>query len=300
MTARIEAAQTAELKQLGDVPVSDVLAILDGEVAGYRELYYRWERQQWEAGSIDFSDDRRQWDEMSPELQRSLLWMLSSFYVGKEQITQALVPFVDSAPSEEQQVYLTTQLVDEARHTVFFDRFYADVISERATDMKARLDLQVDRLNEGSRRLLLDVLPAASARIRGDLTDLSALVEGVALCHIVTEAVAGLTLQRYILDLVAEAGMLPGFRCGFTAVARDETRHVGFGVRFLKEMVELDDRYASDVRAAITDVASIRRSLVDPPHGDPTYFDPLPFTAEDLTAAAQGSMRRTLASIGIG
>ncbi|MGH2818742.1 MAG: ribonucleotide-diphosphate reductase subunit beta, partial [Actinomycetota bacterium] len=115
------------VETLGDTPIDDVLATIDEEPPSYRDLYYRWERQQWEATAIDLSEDRRQWtEELSEHLKRSLLWGLASFYVGEQQVTETLVPFVDAAPSEEQQVFLSTQLVDEARHTVFFDRFYAE------------------------------------------------------------------------------------------------------------------------------------------------------------------------------
>src|SRR5688500_17842682 len=164
--APASAAESAELKQLGDVPIDDVIAIMDRAAPDYRALYYRWESQQWEAGAIDFAEDRAQWAELPADLKRSFLWGLSSFYVGEEQVTHTLVPFVDAAPTEEQQVFLSTQLVDEARHTVFFDRFYSEALDEQGTDMKSRLEAQAERLNDGCRTLLLDMLPDRSQPIR--------------------------------------------------------------------------------------------------------------------------------------
>ena len=297
---RLVAAETAELEELGDVPVDDVLGIIDRETPDYRALYYRWERQQWEAGAIDFSEDRRQWvEEFTPELKRSFLWGLSSFYVGEEQVTNTLVPFVDAAPTEEQQVFLTTQLVDEARHTVFFDRFYSEALDEQGTDMKSRLEAQAERLNDGFRTLLLEMLPAASERIRKDLTDMDALVEGVVLYHLVIEATLALTGQRFLLNYTRENSLLPGFRQGFTAVARDESRHVGFGVKFLKEMVDKDRHFADVIQGALARIVPISLSVIEPPGGDMSYFDPLPYGPDDLTNFAFNSLSKRLNVIGV-
>lgn len=297
---RLLAAENAELKELGDIPVDDVLGIIDRQAPDYRALYYRWERQQWEAGAIDFSEDRRQWaEEFSPELRRSFLWGLSSFYVGEEQVTNTLVPFVDAAPTEEQQVFLTTQLVDEARHTVFFDRFYSEALEEDGTDMKSRLEAQKDRLNEGFHKLLLEMLPAASEKIRRDLKDTSALIEGVVLYHLVIEATLALTGQRFLLNYTRENDLLPGFRQGFTAVARDESRHVGFGVRFLKEMVDADPRNTVVIQDALREIVPVSLTVIEPPGGDMSYFEPLPYGPDDLTQFAFNSLTKRLNVIGV-
>ena len=291
-------AESAELKQLGDVPIDDVVAIMDRPAPDYRQLYYRWERQQWEAGAIDFADDKRHWAEFPAELKRSFLWGLSSFYVGEEQVTHTLVPFVDAAPTEEQQVFLSTQLVDEARHTVFFDRFYSEALDEQGTDMKSRLEAQADRLNDGFRILLLELLPAAAQKIRDERT-LDALVEGVVLYHVVIEGTLALTGQRFLLNYLRDNNVLPGFRQGFTAVARDESRHVNFGVRFLGEMVSNDARYADVIRGKLDELTPVGLSVIDPPGGDMSYFEPLPYGPTELTEYALHSLDKRLRAIGV-
>ena len=297
---RLTAAENAELKELGDIPVDDVLGIIDRATPDYRDLYYRWERQQWEAGSIDFSEDRRQWaEDFSPELRRSFLWGLSSFYVGEEQVTNTLVPFVDAAPTEEQQLFLTTQLVDEARHTVFFDRFYSEALEEEGTDMKSRLEAQTERLNAGFRTLLLEMLPAVSEKIRADLGDTKALIEGVVLYHLVIEATLALTGQRFLLNYTRENDLLPGLRQGFTAVARDESRHVGFGVKFLKEMVDADPANARVIQDSLRELVPIGLTVIEPPGGDMSYFEPLPYGPDDLTRFAFNSLTKRSSVIGV-
>jgi ribonucleoside-diphosphate reductase beta chain len=295
--ARVE---RAELAELGRTDIDDVLSTIEQDTPNYRALYYRWERQQWSAGTIDFTEDRRQWvEELSPEQRRSFLWGLSSFYVGEEQVTHTLVPFVDAAPTEEQQVFLTTQLVDEARHTVFFDRFYSGALDAEGDDMKSRLERQTRRLNDGFRILLLEMLPAAADAIRRAPDDREKLVEGILLYHIVIEATLALTGQRFLLDYARRNDLLPGFRQGFTAVARDESRHVSFGVKFLKEMVESDPRYIEVVQRALARALPVSLQVIEPPGGDMTYFDPLPYGPDELTAFALGSLTKRLRVIGV-
>jgi ribonucleoside-diphosphate reductase beta chain len=296
----LERVERAELAELGRTDIDDVLATIDQETPDYRALYYRWERQQWSAGAIDFSEDRRQWaDDLTAAQRRSFLWGLASFYVGEEQVTHALVPFVDAAPTEEQQVFLTTQLVDEARHTVFFDRFYSEALDEEGDDMKSRLERQAERLNDGFRTLLLEMLPAAADAIRSEPENLDALIEGIVLYHIVIEGTLALTGQRFLLDYARRNGLVPGFRQGFTAVARDESRHVSFGVKFLKEMVAGDPRYEAVIQGAIARAMPAAVKVIEPPGGDMTYFDPLPYGPDDLTAFAFASLSKRMRVIGV-
>jgi ribonucleoside-diphosphate reductase beta chain len=288
------------IERLGDTPVDDVLATIDAEPLSYRDLYYRWERQQWEASAIDLSEDRRQWtEELGDDLKRSLLWGLASFYVGEQQVTETLVPFVDAAPTEEQQVFLSTQLVDEARHTVFFDRFYSEALGEEGSDMKDRLAAQAGRLNAGFRTLLMEMLPEASERIRRDPENLENLVRGITLYHIVIEGVLALTGQRFLLNFVRERELLPGFRAGFTAIARDESRHVSFGVRFLRQMVEGDRRFAESVRQVLDEVVPVGMRVIEPPNGDVRFYEPLPYGPADLTEFAQNALAKRLRLIGL-
>lgn len=280
------------------MPIDDVIGVMDGAAPDYRALYYRWEAQQWAAGAIDFSADRAQWAGFPADLKRSFLWGLSSFYVGEEQVTHTLVPFVDAAPTEEQQVFLSTQLVDEARHTVFFDRFYSEALDEDGVDMKTRLERQSSRLNRGFRTLLLEMLPDAAEKIRRERT-LDALVEGIVLYHIVIEGTLALTGQRFLLNFLREEDLLPGFRQGFTAVARDESRHVGFGVRFLREQVEADARYAGVIKRTLEELTPVSLSVIDPPDGDPSFFEPLPYGPEQLTEYALHALNKRLRGIGV-
>ncbi len=100
----------------------------DGDLLDYQQLYALWERQNWRVHELDFSVDREQWVASPTEAQENMLWSLGSFYIGEERVTSDLAPFVRAAPSGEIEAFLATQLVDEARHAVFFDRYGAEVL----------------------------------------------------------------------------------------------------------------------------------------------------------------------------
>jgi ribonucleoside-diphosphate reductase beta chain len=71
--------------------------------------------------------------------------------------------------------------------------------------------------------------------VRKNPHDYAAWVEGITVYHLIIEGMLALTGQKYLLGIIREMEILPGFYTGFTAVARDESRHVNFGVRALME-----------------------------------------------------------------
>src|SRR5881628_1254544 len=85
--------------------------------------------------------------------------------------------------------------------------------------------------------------------------DFDAFVEGITLYHIVIEATIALTGQRFELESMREQGLTErGFYRGFTAVARDESRHVSFGIKVLQEAVREDAaRYAPLIQKTLVD-----------------------------------------------
>ena len=94
------------------------------DAISYADLYARWERGNWRATDIDFTQDAVDWHEkLTEEQRRSALWLYTLFFHGEDSVTDNLSPYVDAAPLEEQKYFLTTQQVDEARHSVFFNRF---------------------------------------------------------------------------------------------------------------------------------------------------------------------------------
>ncbi|MCA1707295.1 MAG: ribonucleotide-diphosphate reductase subunit beta, partial [Actinobacteria bacterium] len=101
------------------------------EVISYERLYRLWEENNWSATAIDFSVDAVDWRTKLTERQReAALWNYAMFLVGEEAVARTLTPLLDAAPGFPESIFLTTQVVDEARHHVFFDRFMREVAGQ--------------------------------------------------------------------------------------------------------------------------------------------------------------------------
>lgn len=253
-------AEDANLEQLQDVPVADILQSIDQglvHLPTYRELYYRWERQQWQTQEIDFLSDRIQWEDMSDEERAAHIATLATFFQGEACVTDALAPYVLAAPDEEMRIYLTTQLVDEARHTVFFDRFFRDVLEIDTASLEESLSLAQEHINPATRRILLEELPQTANRLRQEPQNLTNLIEGVVLYHLIVEGTMALAGQRALLEHFRQEHVFPALCVGMTALTRDESRHVLFGVRFLRDMLQSDPQHANVIRRAINYYAPI-------------------------------------------
>ncbi len=222
-----------------------VLQILQAQT-GPRSLYYRWEKEQWEAGRIDLASDRDAWAGLSPTLRDRVAAATAWRQLRALQATDALVRFVDAAPNEEQQVFLTTQLVDEARQVVFFDRFRTQVLGK---EMSSVTDLATE-VGADIRALLMKRLPAAAHRMTTGSSGLGALVHGVVLYQICVVGLLGLTEQRFLtMGLAGE--VLPGLTEALCHCERDAHRHVAFGLGFLTQSSAQHKRYGGVIQTTL-------------------------------------------------
>ena len=292
----------ANLKELGDIRIDDVLAFIDSGIENmpsYMDLYRRWEAQQWSVGELDFTLDREDWLKASDLDRKATLWSHRLFFNGEERVTATLAPFVWAAPTPEIEIFLSTQMVDEARHTVFFDRWWREVVgteTKNLTDLLA--EIRPDT-NEGYNTLFYDRLPSTAQRMASNPKDFDAFVEGVTIYHIIVEATIALTGQRFELESMRELGTSDrGFYRGFTAVARDESRHVSFGIKVLQEAVrENPERFAPLIQRTLIECLPLVAGTLDPP--DPAYITEFGHTQSEILQFAMDSLNKRLRAIGI-
>ncbi len=127
--------------------------------------------------------------------------------------------------------------------------------------------------------------------------DLAAKVRFVTLYHLVLESTLGLTSFRFITGYLEDEGLLPGFVEGYSKIHHDETRHIGYGVWFLRETVREHPETAEVVRATLRELLpSVAESLKPPGGGD---GEVLGVTEEDIRAFALDGLTRRLQIIGV-
>jgi ribonucleoside-diphosphate reductase beta chain len=188
----------------------------------------------WDPASLDFTQDKQDWQN-STDLERDfLLRLLSQFQAGEEAVTLDLLPLIYAVAHDghiEEEMYLTSFLWEEAKHTEMF-RIWLNDVAEVDHDLH-------DYLGPNYRTIFFDELPRAMDRL---LTDQSREAQ----------AIASVTYNMVIEGMLAETGyhgfrralrqnqVMPGLSGGIELTARDESRHIRYGVYLLQRLVSED------------------------------------------------------------
>src|SRR5947209_13671095 len=265
----------------------------------YTDLYARWERGNWRASEIDFSEDRRQWrEEFSDFERRAALWNYALFFWGEDAAADNLSPYIDAAPLEEQKYFLTTQQVDEARHAVFFKRFMQEVCGVGEGSMASGLQAIKPQLTPGFRKIF-DRLDRMAEELRADRSRRK-LAAAVTLYHIVIEAALAQPGQHFICSYLEERDQLPAFRQGMENIAADEQRHIGFGVKLLSDLKREDPvGVPKAVARLLREVTRFTSQVPMPPGWHERYITVFNATFDSVGVEGLTSMTTKLRSAGL-
>jgi len=295
------------LQVLLDADIDKVMAGLDRIVEAapsYERLFSRWQRQQWNSEDFDFTEDARQWADDSTftgEERRFMKWSMSAFFLGEERVTTELLPFAIATPDYSARAFLATQISDEAKHSVFFDRFYREVLGVDAATLAENVNAQRPKMNKDYIQLFDGILHDCAETLRKDPSDFEALVRGVTVYMIVIEGMLALTGARFMIRSMKDRDWLPGFRAGFTAVNRDESRHVGFGVKFLADAIKADPAMKQTIQDTLSDTLPVATLALAPPMVDDPYnfVTPFGYTSGEMFEYAMKSLSKKLAAMGM-
>lgn len=197
----------------------------------FLDLYDRWERDRWVPGDRDPRADRSDWEALRPFSARGLTDAIREFFLGESAVTETLAPLVQRAPTHEARIFLCTQLADEAIHTVFFQRYMNAVVG--APVPPHVLPAEWADVSGGFRSLLDDELRAVTEAVASSTERPAAWYEAVTVYHLVSEGVVAVTGMRAMKDALGVHGAFPTLSSALRDVARDESRHIEFGVTAL-------------------------------------------------------------------
>lgn len=198
-----------------------------------RQLYQRWEGQQWNAEEITLEQDAYDFRRRLPRrIRAEVEKLIATFIVGEYTGVDVLSPVMLGAAEEEDVMFLATQAADETRHAQLMFRVGREVLGYDDDDhlmLRQAWDLaepehQQIALVEGE--IMRDIVAAPS--------DYTRWLRGVTMFHMVTEGIMALTGQRVAIRLLGKMGLMPGLRSAFAALCRDESRHIGFGLHSLR------------------------------------------------------------------
>jgi ribonucleoside-diphosphate reductase beta chain len=197
-----------------------------GRLATSADLYRRWERQQWSVAEVNPARDVETWRGLSPFIREQMLGALAELEVGEVCVTHTLGALVEHPPTEDDRIYLCTQLADEARHVRFFQTYLSDACGiALAGHEGAELEGSADYAH-----VFAPELTRVTSSIRETAGDPDAWYRALVYYHLITEGVLAATALR-TTRILAKRLQLGALDEGLTNVTRDESRHVSFGLR---------------------------------------------------------------------
>jgi ribonucleoside-diphosphate reductase beta chain len=215
-----------------DITDNGADATRTSRLATSADLYRRWERQQWLVATVDPARDRPTWEGLRPFVKQQTLNALAELEVGEVTVTRTLGTLIDNPPTEDDRIYLCTQLADEARHVRFFQTYLEDVCGADPTgEANAEVDVAADYAAVFAPKLI-----EVTGLLRNAGSSPDQWYRALVYYHLITEGVLAATALRTTRFLARRLG-LQALDEGLTNVTRDESRHVSFGLRAAQDGV---------------------------------------------------------------
>ncbi len=200
-------------------------------------LYHKAKRLFWDPQAISLELDQATFRQLAPEGREAFLHLASLFVAGEEAVTLDLLPLVRVIAQEgrlEEEMYLTTFLLEEAKHVEFFSRLLEAM---GGTENLERFH------GPHYRRIFYEELPQAMNRLLEDPSP-QAQVEAAVTYNMIVEGVLAETgyyaYRRAAERLGAQGLPLPGTLEGLRHVQQDESRHIAYGLYLIARQIAQD------------------------------------------------------------
>lgn len=222
----------------------------------------------WNPSDIDFSQDRADWQQLTTVEQDLLLRLTSLFQAGEEAVTLDLLPLIMIIAQEsrlEEEMFLTTFLFEEAKHTDFFHRFLSEVAGVSG-------DLEHYH-TENYRTLFYEALPAALQALREDSSPKAQVVAAVTY-NMIVEGVLAETGYHAYFNVLEGQDIMPGTRRGVQLLKQDESRHIAYGIYLISRLIAEDASLWEVAEAQMNELLLPALGVI----GDAfAQYDPMPF-----------------------
>jgi ribonucleoside-diphosphate reductase beta chain len=233
----------------------------------------------WDPKDIDFTQDKETWQTFTDEEKEASLRLGAMFQAGEEAVTRDLLPLIRVISMEgrlEEELYLTTFLFEEAKHTEVFRRFLDEVVGGAG-------DLTIYHQSH-FKKIFYEYLPQAMERLIDDPSP-EAQAEASVTYNMVVEGI--LAESGYHAFYTALQGQLamPGMFEAVTNLKRDEARHISYGSYLLQRLISEHDHIWDVVVKRMELLLPHAIGVVDEIFGT---MDPFPFDLkkDDIVAFA--------------
>ncbi len=232
--------------------------------------YHKAKTLIWDPLDVDCTQDQSDWAAMTDRERDLILRAGSLFHAGEEAVAHDLAPLLLSVRREgqhvEDELFLATQIFEEAKHFEFFDRWFDQVVGRPINP--------ADYLGDDYAALFFHALPAALNRLLVDNSPI-ARVEASVVYHMIIEGVLAETGYHGFYMALKERNLLPGLATGVERVQRDEARHIAFGVYFLQRHVRADPSLWAVIENKMSELLPSAMQIVGAalaPYGDDIPF----------------------------
>jgi ribonucleoside-diphosphate reductase beta chain len=222
----------------------------------------------WNPSDIDFTQDITDWQQLGPDEQDILLRLTALFQAGEEAVTLDLLPLIQVIAAEgrlEEEIYLTSFLFEEAKHTDFFNRFLTEV---------AGVTSNLDHYHTANyHALFYEALPAGLLALKTDASA-AAQVRASVTYNLVVEGMLAETGYHAFFTMLTEQDLLPGCREGIRLLKQDESRHIAYGIHLLSRLINADPGLWAVLEETINDLFLPALGIISDALA---AYDPVPF-----------------------
>lgn len=241
----------------------------------------------WNPSQLDLRQDRADWERLAPDERDLLLRLTALFQAGEEAVTLDLLPLIQAVAREgriEEELFLTTFLFEEAKHTDFFARFLSEV---------AHVTHDLSHYHtENYRTLVYEALPSAMERLLRDPSPHNQ-AEASLTYNMIVEGVLAETGYHAYFTMLAKNNLMPGTREGIRLLKQDESRHIAYGIYLLSRLIAADDTIWEHIEQRMNDLVLPAMGVIDDAFSCYTVM-PFGLNMDDFTNYALGQFQKRL------
>jgi ribonucleotide reductase beta subunit family protein with ferritin-like domain len=211
----------------------------------------------WNVDDLDFTQDAEDWKRIDPGQRDGLLGVTIRFLAGEQAVTDELVPMIAASHALgrfDWVTYLSTFLMEEAKHAEFFMRWHDEVVGVLEPEEVAKHFLVREATADPSGRftvrdVLHEALPAygrelLEASMEGDEERIErAFVRFSAAYNGFVEGVLTMPSYEIVIDTTDLWNAFPVLKQGFKLILGDEGRHITFGTGACRTLIEKNPEY---------------------------------------------------------
>jgi ribonucleoside-diphosphate reductase beta chain len=223
----------------------------------------------WNPSDIDFSQDKRDWQMLKPDEKDVILRLTSLFVAGEEAVTLDLLPLMLTVAKEgrtEEEMFLTTFLWEEAKHTDFFQRFLTDVLEVTNQDL-------THFHGENYSMIFYDALPTALDRLMIDQSPQAQLQASITY-NMIVEGVLAETGYHAYFSMLKNNGLMRGNTEGIQKLKQDESRHIAYGIFLISRLIAEHPHLWDFAEQTMNELLMPAVGVI---HEVFAHYDPVPF-----------------------